>query len=95
MFMMSPKQRLKQDKVDTRLASLNIQPNEVVVEYEAGPDDKGKYTYFMNWLTNRHEWHGDTGVRGQIFKDDRTCITNMRNKGFTIRELDHRFNTIR
>ncbi len=84
MFTLSPEQQTKQEKITARLLALNIQPNEVVVEYEAGPDDKGKYTYFINYLT-------DTGVRGQIFKDKGECITQLKNKGFTIRELDHRF----
>ena len=91
MFTMSPEQQTKQDKIDARLRALNIQPNEVVVEYEAGPDKEGKYTYFMNWLDNREMFQSSGGVTGQIFKDKGECITQMKDKGFTIRELDHRF----
>lgn len=86
MFTMSREQRLKQDFINAYQKSLNIQPNEVVVEYVEGPDKEGKYTYFMDWLDESTE----SGVRGQIFKDKGETIAAAKANGKTIREIDKR-----
>lgn len=86
MFTMTVEQRLKQDFINAYQKSLNIQPNEVVVEYVEFPDKEGKFAYFMDWLDDSTE----SGVRGQIFRDKGECITQFKEKGFTIREIDKR-----
>jgi len=91
LMVLSPEHLERQAKIDARLAALNIQPMEVVVEYLEGPDDKGRFTYFTLYLTDRKWWLTDTGVRGSIHKDKGEGITHFIDKGFTVRELDHRF----
>ena len=90
-MVLSPEHLERQAKIDARHAALNIQDKELVVEYVSGPTNEGKYTYFVYYMTNKKWWLTDTGVRGGIYVDKGEGITQFKNNGFTVRELDHRF----